>query len=54
MTSVLENIGLVFLRLFETNEMTPELAERIANHIAGFTLAALANNKYHSNQHSQT
>lgn len=42
----------VFLRLFETIEMTPELAERIANHITDFTLAALTNNKYQSTQHS--
>ena len=36
----------VFLRLFETEEMTPELLERIATHIADFTLAALNNAKH--------
>jgi TetR/AcrR family transcriptional regulator, regulator of cefoperazone and chloramphenicol sensitivity len=43
----------VFLRLFETHEMTPELAEQIANHIADFTLAALTNDRYQSEKHSQ-
>jgi TetR/AcrR family transcriptional regulator, regulator of cefoperazone and chloramphenicol sensitivity len=42
----------VFLRLFEINEMTPELAEQIANHIADFTLAALTNDRYQSDKHS--
>jgi|SRR5215475_6283378 len=41
----------VFLRLFETAEMTPELSERIATHIADFTLAALTNDQ--PNKHSQ-
>jgi len=43
----------VFLRLFETAEMTPQLAERIADHIADFTLAAITNDNYWSTNHSQ-
>src|SRR5437764_3304520 len=43
----------VFLRLFETEEMTPELLERIAIHIADFTLAALNNAKHQSVNPSQ-
>src|SRR2546423_2550453 len=43
----------VFLRLFETEEMTPELLERIATHIADFTLAALNNAKHQSANPSQ-
>lgn len=43
----------VFLQLFEIGEMTPELSERIATHIADFTLAALTNPKNQSNHHAQ-
>ena len=43
----------VFLRLAETEEMTPELLDRVASHIADFTLAALTNPKLQSNNHSQ-
>lgn len=43
----------VFLRLYEAEEMTPELTARVANHIADFTLAAISNPKLHSNIHSQ-
>ena len=42
----------VFLRLSESEEMTPELLEGVASHIAGFTLAALTNTKLQSNNHS--
>jgi TetR/AcrR family transcriptional regulator, regulator of cefoperazone and chloramphenicol sensitivity len=43
----------VFLRLYEAEEMTPELLERVASHIADFTLTAISNPKLHSNSHSQ-
>jgi len=43
----------VFLRLADSEEMTPELLDRVAGHIADFTLAALTNPKLQSNNHSQ-
>ena len=43
----------VFLRLYEAEEMTPELLQRVANHIADFTLAALRSPKLHSASRSQ-
>lgn len=43
----------VFLRLYESEEMTPELLDRVSGHITDFTLAALSNPKLQSNDHSQ-